>query len=197
MVIHTTYTVIREAISPDNCGGSCANTCGSSRPVRRRTDPRRTDRMSEQTGRIELLRTTQATHDDWYKRIGSTCFAYNSTPHATTNFAPFYLMFGCEPITDIDARLPPGYRAHAKPTNVHARQLLERLETAHVTARRHLRQAAESRKRYYDRDIDTGRHTRHRYSRKPTWIWMWPRRKANSLPSWAHRCGRQARLSRC
>ena len=144
--------------------------CRHLRIEQTRTTPYRpqANGQNERTNRtiIELLRTTQATHDDWYKRIGSTCFAYNSTPHATTNFAPFYLMFGCEPITDIDARLPPGYRAHAKPTNVHARQLLERLETAHATARRHLRQAAESRKRYYDRDIDTGRHTRRRYYRE-------------------------------
>ena len=121
--------------------------------------------QNERTNRtiIELLRTTQSQHADWYKRIAGTCFSYNSTPHSATNFSPFYLMFGSEPITDIDARLPPGYRAHAKPTNVHARLLLERLETAHATARQHLRRAAESRKRYYDRDIDTGRHHRRRY----------------------------------
>ena len=55
---------------------------------------------------VELLRTTQENHEDWYKCISHVCFAYNSSAHAVTSCTRHYLMFGCEPFCDFDVRMP-------------------------------------------------------------------------------------------
>ena len=102
---------------------------------------------------ISLLRTTQEQHEDWYKRVSHTCFAYNSTPHASTGFSPFYLMFWYEPFADIDVRLPGEPRILPIPVNEHAQEIIEHMAEAHVLARKHLRETAETRKRFYDRDL--------------------------------------------
>ena len=111
--------------------------------------------QNERTNRtiVELLRTTQERHQDWYNRVSHVCFSYNSTPHAATLFSPHYLMFGCEPFSDFDVRTPMGPNVQPEPVNEHARRIVGHMSDAHVAARDHLRAAAETRKRYYDRDI--------------------------------------------
>ena len=131
--------------------------CALLRIERTRTTPYRpqANGQNERTNRtlVELLRTTQERHEDWYLRVSHVCFAYNSTPHAATNFSPHYLMFGCEPFCDLDVRVPGGPTVLPLPVNEFAEDIVQRMSDAHVITRTHLRESAESRKRYYDRDI--------------------------------------------
>ena len=138
--------------------------CTALKIKRTRTTPYRpqANGQNERTNRtiIELLRTTQEENQDWPLRIGHTCFAYNSTPHTATGCSPNQLMFGSDVFTDVDARMPHGYRDTSLPANVHARKIVERLQDVQEKARRRLQAAAESRKRYYDRDINHTHRTR-------------------------------------
>ena len=110
---------------------------------------------------VQLLRATQENHEDWYKRISHGCFAYNSSAHAVTSFTPHYLMFGCEPFCDFDVRMPTDPTLLSLPVQEHADTIVQHINDAHVVARRHFKEAAETRKRYYDRDIDkNGRNRR-------------------------------------
>ena len=102
---------------------------------------------------VSLLRTTQEKHEDWYKRVSHTCFAYNATPHASTGCSPYYLMFGCEPFADIDVRTPGDPPILPIPVNEHARMIAEHMADAHAEARRRLQESAETRKRFYDRGL--------------------------------------------
>ena len=53
-----------------------------------------------------LLRTLSATQkSSWPKYLPELVFAYNATPHASTSFSPFYLMFGREPMLPVDSLL--------------------------------------------------------------------------------------------
>ena len=101
---------------------------------------------------ISLLRTTQEKHEDWHKRVSHVCFAFNATPHASTGFSPYYLMFGCEPFAEIDVRMPGEPRVTPVPVNEHARGIMEHMNDAYVEARLRLKESAETRKRFYDRD---------------------------------------------
>ena len=118
--------------------------------------------QNERTNRtiVQLLRTTQEHHEDWYRRISHVCFAYNSSAHAVTGFTPHYLMFGCEPFSDIDVRMPADPAIHPLPVHKHASTVLQHINDAHVVARQHFKEAAETRKRYYNRDIDRDGHNR-------------------------------------
>ena len=131
--------------------------CTLLRIERTRTTPYRpqANGQNERTNRtiVELLRTTQERHEDWHLRVSHVCFSYNSTPHAATSFSPHYLMFGCEPYSDLDVRTPTGPAILPLPVNEHAERIVEHMSDAHVAARNHLRTAAETRKRYYDRDL--------------------------------------------
>ena len=107
--------------------------------------------QNERTNRtiVQLLRTTQENHEDWYYRISHVCFAYNSTAHTVTGFSPHYLMFGCEAFSDFDVRMPEDPTILPLPVNVHAEMVVEHINDAHVAARKHFQEAAGTRKRYY------------------------------------------------
>ena len=53
-------------------------------------------------------------------------------------------MFGFEPFADIENRLPGKPRILPIPVNEHAQEILEHVAEAHVLARKHLRETAET-----------------------------------------------------
>lgn len=45
-------------------------------------------------------------HKNWDVALPYVTFAYNSSPHNTTGYSPFYLLFGHEPLLILDTLLP-------------------------------------------------------------------------------------------
>lgn len=99
----------------------------------------------------EYLRSfIQSDQLNWDEFIPYACFTYNTTPHKSTNFTPFELLFGHL------AELPSSI---AKPPEViynyddYASELKLRLQQCHEKARELLIKNKESSKTYYDRRV--------------------------------------------
>ncbi|KAL8580635.1 hypothetical protein ACOMHN_043451 [Nucella lapillus] len=99
-----------------------------------------------------LLRTLPADHKRrWKECLGELTHVYNCTPHATTGFSPFYLMFGREPRLPIDFFLggeEPGWQTQYPGEWLQSH--LKRLKLAHEIAGERLRKAASTRKALHD-----------------------------------------------
>ena len=90
----------------------------------------------------------------WPEHLQEFVAAYNSTPHSTTGYSPYYLMFGRDPVLPVDFLLAPtGPNEDAEETfadgwlGEHQRRLLEAFQDANAQ----LEQKAAGRKIRYDR----------------------------------------------
>ena len=102
----------------------------------------------------DLLRTlpTEA-KKRWPDHLADVVFAYNTTPHASTGFTPYYLMFGRDPRLPADNLLgldrENSVAANDLPEWVAIHQ--QRLQKAYALVETRLAQANEKRKRYADK----------------------------------------------
>ena len=84
----------------------------------------------------------------WPEHLQELIYVYNVTPHSSTGFSPYFLLFGQEPRLPVDFLLGTGLQ---EPVNTDWVQIhKERLQHAHQLANKHLHQAASKRKRYHD-----------------------------------------------
>ena len=89
-------------------------------------------------------------HDDWDEILPFAMSAYRSTPHESTKYSPYYMVYGRE------VTLPVDVMFGNPPCNVpqcateYGEWLKESLQSAHQEARNHLKKAAERQKNYYD-----------------------------------------------
>ena len=105
---------------------------------------------------IERLQTTlvrniamyvNSRHTDWDVYLKAVCYAYNTTVcNESTQFTPFYLMYGRVPLNHIDAMvLPP---VHPSDT---VREAIVKLQEAREMARQNIIQVQETMKQRYDK----------------------------------------------
>lgn len=64
-----------------------------------------TERFNRTLGDM-LSKYVASDHTDWDLILPFITFAYNTAPQATTNFSPFFLLYGREPSTTLDTILP-------------------------------------------------------------------------------------------
>lgn len=101
----------------------------------------------------DLLRTLEVEQKRrWPDHLGELVQIYNSTPHSSTGFSPFYLMFGREPRLPLDLYL--GEKSETwtpvMPTDWLANHL-KRLKLAHDKAGERQAEAAARRKERHDK----------------------------------------------
>ena len=99
----------------------------------------------------DLLRTLpNDSTKQWPVHLPEVIYAYNTTPHKSTGFTPYYLLFGRDPRLPIDSMLGTAEPSSDTPECISVHQ--QRIQEAYEVARKHLNQAAEKRKRYADRN---------------------------------------------
>ena len=97
-----------------------------------------------------LLRTLENEHKrKWPEYLQELIFAYNTTPHASTGLSPHYLLYGREARLPIDIYLNLPREEDEPVPWVSAHR--QRLNSAYQIVQRRLKQAAEERKRRYDK----------------------------------------------
>lgn len=92
----------------------------------------------------DLLRTLPSEKKKhWPEHLPKLVYAYNVTPHSTTGYSPFYLLFGVQPHLPVDALLGRESGSDCKQDWLSAHQ--ERLRQAHERAREYSEQKAAER----------------------------------------------------
>jgi len=89
---------------------------------------------------------------DWGKYVRSLVYFYNCTPHETTRFSPYELLFGRKPKLPIDVAFE---QANERSTNKTSREYLqdlqERMVKAHKIVQENSGKAKAKQKKYYDK----------------------------------------------
>ena len=89
---------------------------------------------------------------DWDEHLPLVMMAYRSSVHASTQYTPFYLLFGHEVRLPVDVMF--GRQPNHKPeVSDYVRNLRDTLEEVHEHAREHLRAAQKRQKDHYDQRI--------------------------------------------
>jgi transposase InsO family protein len=101
---------------------------------------------------ISMLGTLQDDQkSDWKSYVPSLVHAYNVTPHTSTGYSPYYLMFGRQPKLAVDALLGlSNNEENYRTKHEYVRKLHDRLSNAYKKAKATADQAAASDKKYYD-----------------------------------------------
>ena len=89
---------------------------------------------------------------DWHEHLQQVAFCYNASVHESTQYSPFFLMFGTEPRWDVDLQMGRADRT-AYSVNDYADALITRLEEAHELARSQLRVTASRMQDWYDKKV--------------------------------------------
>lgn len=118
----------------------------------------KSDGMVERHNRtlIDQLAKMLLSHGgEWDGFLKQVAFAYNTSPHASTKFSPFYLMHGREARVPVDVLVssPVMDSEKARSVSEYVTVLVKRLESAFGTARLYASEATERQKLYYDKAV--------------------------------------------
>lgn len=103
----------------------------------------------------ELLRTLPVEKKRrWPEHLKELCYAYNATPHSTTGYSPFYLMFGRDPRLPINQLVELEETQGHQPSSWITKHQTE-LRDAHQRVAVRLAKEADTRKQRYDRHSRT------------------------------------------
>lgn len=127
-------------------------------------------------------------HVEWSAWLPYIAFAYNSTLHKSTGFTPHFLHFGRELASSITLLL-------ANPTDEHenygeyARQMIDRMTSAHEIAREVLNETALQAKREYDVKVRL-----QTFEQGDIVLVYCPRKRRQQYPKWQRLFSTQARV---
>ena len=114
----------------------------------------------------DLLRTlTPEKKKKWTTYLPELLYSYNVTPHASTGYSPYHLLFGRDPVIPLDFLLGRGEEEDVSPdcNDEWLKMHLERLSTVHQNASEQLQKKSKERRRYldekiYDPEVKAGDH---------------------------------------
>ena len=92
----------------------------------------------------------------WPEHIREMCFVYNSTPHASTGYSPFFLYFGMKPVLPIDNLFNLVSTEDYEKMDDWVRNHYQRMMEAQRLARRRLEAKAEERRLRHDKKVKFG-----------------------------------------
>jgi transposase InsO family protein len=90
---------------------------------------------------------------DWKAHVAPLVHAYNCTPHESTGFSPFFLMFGRHPRLPVDVMYGLEPESSTKDYHGYVAQLRQRLAKAYEAASTAIKIAQKNQKRQYDKNI--------------------------------------------
>ena len=103
---------------------------------------------------FSLLRTLPAEKKrKWPDYLPELVYIYNTTPHSSSGFSPFHLMFGRKPKLPVDFLIGDDDTEVPVSTTDWVRKHRERLQQVHELAQRNLEQAAAKRKVRHDQGV--------------------------------------------
>ncbi|KAL5020815.1 hypothetical protein ScPMuIL_002102 [Solemya velum] len=89
----------------------------------------------------------------WKKHLPTLVHYYNCTPHETTGYSPYKLMFGRDPKLPIDTMFGLDYEAELASYTEYIRKLKDEMEYCNRLVEKHAREAAEKNKAEYDKRL--------------------------------------------
>jgi transposase InsO family protein len=99
----------------------------------------------------DLLRTLPPEQKKcWPKFLPSLCFTYNCTPHASTSYSPFFLMFGMHPRLPVDILLNQEDDQDSLSTDDWVEHHKKQIKEAHKLALENTQKKASQRKERHD-----------------------------------------------
>ena len=87
----------------------------------------------------------------WDHYLPFATAAYNATRHDSTGQEPNVMVYGHRLQMPEDLMMPEDPRVHEQPVEKHVQELVDRMRRSHELARVHLKKAASTQKKYYDR----------------------------------------------
>jgi transposase InsO family protein len=130
-----------------------------------------------------MCKVVSENQKDWAERLPMVVAAYNAAQHETTEFSPYYIMFGREYRTPLDLTL--GIAPETTPCDLldYTAQLRERIQTAYSAVNGHLRTKTQRMKTRYNGRV-------HAFQLEPGdfVLYYCPRRKAGRYQIWRRLC---------
>ena len=135
-----------------------AETCKLLGIVKSRTTPYhpQSDGLVERFNRTLLDMLAKAVTDrpfEWEQHLRRLCFAYNSSTHPTTGYAPFTLMFGRQARVPMDVALGTSLPPSAHSVSQYASDLRQSLDVSYVHVRQQMGHELGKQKMHHDAKI--------------------------------------------
>ena len=95
-----------------------------------------------------LAKLVDRSQRNWDSKIPAILSAYRTAKNESTQFSPFYVLYGRDPVLPVDTLISPKYRYQG---DEYVPTMLENMHKAHHQVQHNLKQSQERNKMYYDR----------------------------------------------